>query len=245
MRLSVIIPAINEAGHIGKAVASAIGAWSHPPPFVPPPAGGGGIGVSGTLEAAVEVIVVDGGSTDGTPKIASGQGAKVISSPPGRATQMNAGAGAASGDVLLFLHADTTLPVNYASHVFNALEPPDVAAGAFMLKLDSQHPVLRAIGRLANWRARWLKLPYGDQAIFLRARSFREIGGFPEMPVMEDFELMRRMRKKGAVTFVPAYAVTSARRWTEKGILRTTLVNQAVIIGYLMGVSRERLAGWR
>jgi rSAM/selenodomain-associated transferase 2 len=201
--------------------------------------------VRGPEDCETEVIVVDGGSTDGTPDIASASGAKVIRSPRGRASQMNFGANAASGDVLLFLHADTTLPADYALHVFNALKSQDVAAGAFTLKLDSPHPLLRAIELLANFRAHRLKLPYGDQAIFLRAKSFHETGGFMDMPVMEDFEFMRRVRRRGKIALLPALVTTSARRWECRGVIRTTLINQAIILGYFMGVPPEKLAGWR
>ena len=221
MQISVIIPALNESARIRAAVASASGA------------------------AGVEVIVADGGSTDGTATIAGLLGASVISSTPGRAAQMNAGAGVATGDVLLFLHADTTLPEGYDTHVRETLGRPGTVAGAFMFRVDRPSPSLRVIEILAGLRCRAFGLPYGDQGIFVRADVFRAVGGYPDMPIMEDFELMRRVGRLGRVGLAGACTVTSARRWEEAGVLRMTLVNQAVILAYILGVPPERIKGWR
>jgi len=217
MRLSVIIPAVDEAGNIGDVVGRAM---SGPD---------------------VEVIVADGGSADGTPGAARASGAKVISTSPGRAHQMNAGAAEATGDVLLFLHADTRLPDGYKRHIEETLSGPGVVAGAFRLSIDSPGLALRIIERLANFRSRRMGLPYGDQGIFLRKRAFDEAGGFPELPIMEDYELMRRLKRRGRVALADAAAVTSARRWERLGVLRTTLINQLVIAGYILGVKPQRL----
>jgi len=217
MRLSVIIPAVDEAGNIGDVVGRAM---SGPD---------------------VEVIVADGGSADGTPGAARASGAKVISTSPGRAHQMNAGAAEATGDVLLFLHADTRLPDGYKRHIEETLSGPGVVAGAFRLSIDSPGLALRIIERLANFRSRRMGLPYGDQGIFLRKRAFDEAGGFPELPIMEDYELMRRFKRRGRVALADAAAVTSARRWERLGVLRTTLINQLVIAGYILGVKPQRL----
>jgi rSAM/selenodomain-associated transferase 2 len=217
MRLSVIIPALNEAANINGALASAMSAPD------------------------VEVIVADGGSIDGTPEMAETAGARVITSAPGRARQMNKGAAAATGDTLLFLHADTHLPDGYQSRIEETLSRPGVIAGAFRLKIGSPRRCLRLIERLANFRSERMGLPYGDQGIFLRKSVFDEAGGFPEQPIMEDYELMRRLKRRGRVALANAAAVTSARRWERLGVIKTTLINQLVIIGYLLGVKPERL----
>lgn len=217
MTLTVIIPAKNEAAHISDTVWLAM------------------------REAGVEVVVVDGGSADGTPELARAAGAITISSPPGRAIQMNAGASAASGDTLLFLHADTALPPGYHSHIEDTLAIPGVVAGAFTLRVDSPENGIRIVEWLANFRSRVMRMPYGDQGIFMRAEVFRDAGGFPEIPIMEDYELMRRLNRRGRVVTADASVVTSARRWERLGVLRTTVINQLVIIGYHMGVSPEKL----
>jgi uncharacterized protein len=192
----------------------------------------------------LEVILVDGGSVDGTRKLARQLGAKIVLAVPGRAKQMNSGAAVASGDVLLFLHADTHLPPQFDRLVRDALACPGVVAGAFELGIDAPAPSLRWIERLANWRSRRLHMPYGDQAIFVRAQVFRAIGGFSDLPIMEDFELMLRLRKLGYIWIIPQPVLTSARRWQETGILRTTVINQIAILSYFLGISPARIAHW-
>lgn len=217
-QISVIIPAINEENGLFATLQSVL---------------------SGN---PLQVIVVDGGSSDRTLEIAGAAGAIVLQCEPGRARQMNLGARNAGGEALLFLHADTILPDGYGQHLLNILDQQDVVAGAFLLQLDGEGFGLRIIERLANWRSRRLNLPYGDQAIFLRASTFAEIGGFPDLPLMEDFEMMRRLRRRGRILIAPAAVKSSARRWIKLGLLRTTLINQAVIAGYLLGVPPENLA---
>ena len=218
--ISVVIPALNEAETIGPALAS-----------------------TGTPNG-IECIVVDGGSRDNTADIAEAAGARVLHSPPGRAQQMNAGAEAAQGEFLVFLHADTCLPAGFADHVRRTLRTPGVAAGAFELKIDGPSPGLRIIERVANWRSQYLKMPYGDQVIFLSTKIFNQVGRFPEIPIMEDFQLMRRARRQGRIVMAPAAAMTSARRWQNVGPWRVTLINQLVILGFSLGVKPERLARW-
>lgn len=220
-RISVIIPVLNEVQQIQGAIASACTPWT-------------------------EIIVVDGGSTDDTVALSQSLGVTVIASPPGRACQMNIGAKSATGDILVFLHADTRLPQGFESLISKALSQPIATgqvpiAGAFAVRIDAPQPALRWIERGINWRSRVLQMPYGDQAIFLRARVFQETGGFSELPIMEDFELIRRLQQRGSITLVDKPVVTSARRWLQNGILQTTLINQLVILGYFLGVNTEHL----
>jgi rSAM/selenodomain-associated transferase 2/rSAM/selenodomain-associated transferase 1 len=216
--ISVIIPALNEARNIAETITST------------------GHGSN------TEIIVVDGGSTDHTVSIAKTLGAKVIESYPPRSRQMNQGAEAASKDILLFLHADTLLPENFNRHVLGALTQPGVAAGAFELCIDSPVPSLRLIERMANWRSRCLNMPYGDQAIFMFSNVFNQMGGFPNLPIMEDFELIRRLRKIGDVVTLHQPVITSPRRWLNHGILKTTLINQLVVLSYFMGISPNSIS---
>ena len=185
----------------------------------------------------VEVIVADGGSHDRTAQYATEMGVRVITSSKGRSAQMNAGAEAASGEILLFLHADTLLPDDWAEHVSSVLAQPGTSAGAFEFRLDALLPGSRIIERLANLRSRRFHMPYGDQAIFMKADLFNQVGGFPSLPIMEDFELIRQLQKHGKVRTADVAAITSARRWREEGLLRTTLANQLVILAYTAGFS--------
>jgi rSAM/selenodomain-associated transferase 2/rSAM/selenodomain-associated transferase 1 len=225
-RVSVAIPTLDEAAHIERAVASA------------------------AAGANIEVIIADGGSADGTPGIAERCGARVVRCARGRARQMNAGARVATGGALLFLHADTALPAGSDRHVRRALSCPGVSGGAFEFRLDNnpedrfggvrREPSL--LERMVNWRARRLGLPYGDQAIFVPAERFRAIGGFREMPVMEDVDLVRRLGLRGRVEIVPAPAVTSSRRWRERGAWRTSAMNLACVAAYFLGVAPTTIA---
>jgi uncharacterized protein len=225
-KISIVMPALNEAGTIAKVLANI-----YPLPNV-------------------EVIVVDGGSSDDTVAIAAGLEVQVISAAKGRAHQMNVGAQSAMGEILLFLHADTILPSNFETMVRATLQvplsgsKPAPVAGAFSLQIDDPLPSLRAIERLVAWRSQRRQMPYGDQAIFLNAATFRELGGFVEMPIMEDFELIRRLQRRGRIEILAAPVVTSARRWLQRGVWQTTAINQAIVIAYLVGVSPIRLANW-
>ncbi|MFC1844914.1 TIGR04283 family arsenosugar biosynthesis glycosyltransferase [Thermodesulfobacteriota bacterium] len=192
----------------------------------------------------VELLVVDGGSTDNTVDIARSSGAKVLSASLGRAEQMNAGAEAARGKIFLFLHCDTKLATGFVGQVRNTLKRPGISAGAFQLSIAGKGFGLRILERLVNFRSKILQMPYGDQGIFVTADMFFSVGGFPLQPIMEDYELMRRLKKKGKIEILSLAATTSARRWEKLGVLKTTLLNQAIIIGYLFGVSPEKLAGW-
>lgn len=218
--ISIIIPALNEADNIIATLSSL------------------------TNRDAVEVILVDGGSCDDTADIARASGAKVLTTTPSKARQMNAGAAAASGEVLLFLHADTRLPENFEKPILDKVSQNGVAAGAFQLCIDSNARGLRFIERVANWRSRHLQAPYGDQGIFVTKSLFDEIGGYPDIPIMEDFELIHRLRRKGKIVIVNESLKTSPRRWINIGIFKTWLINQIIITAYCFGVSPERLARW-
>jgi rSAM/selenodomain-associated transferase 2/rSAM/selenodomain-associated transferase 1 len=211
--LSIIIPTLNEEANMEACLASTEG------------------------PSQVERIVVDGGSGDRTVEVARSYGARVITSPRGRGRQMNAGARIASGEFFLFLHADTRLPPGYAETVRAALSLPGIAAGAFEFRLDATSPSLRFIERVANWRSRRLELPYGDQAFFLRSSQFLAAGGFPETTIMEDYEFIMGLKKFGRIYTAPYPATTSARRWEKLGVWQATLLNEAVVIGYYLGVS--------
>jgi len=218
--ISIIIPTLNEAASIETTMKSA------------------------QASTEVEIIVADGESSDGTGEMAKGLGARLLTITGGRAKQVNAGAMAASSEVLLFLHGDTRLPAGFDKHVMNLLTMPDTAAGAFTLGIDGPEIGLRLIEKLANLRSRFFQTPYGDQAIFLRASLFHSIGGFPEIPIMEDFVFMQRVRKEGRVVIAPVAVTTSSRRWKELGIIKTTLINQIVLLAYFLGTDHQRLARW-
>jgi len=215
--LSIIIPSLNEE----IIIAACLAATRNVP--------------------NVERIVVDGGSRDRTLEIARSCGAKVMTSPAGRARQMNSGAESATGDLLLFLHADTRVPEGFADTVRHVLAWPGVVAGAFAFRLDATSLGLRVIERVANWRSRFLQLPYGDQAIFVRSSLFRQLRGYRDLPIMEDFEFIQRLKKTGRIFTAPCPAITSARRWEEMGIWKATLMNYAIVFAYYLGASPARI----
>ncbi len=219
-RLSIIIPTLNEAERIKETIPRL------------------------RLSEEVEIVVVDGGSRDNTVKLARALGARVLVTDASKAVQMNAGVAASVGEVLLFLHADTHLPDNFDIKVLQAVGQDGFCVGAFSLRIGSNARGLRVIECVANWRSRFLQMPYGDQALFVCRDLFNEIGGFPDIPIMEDFELIRRLRRKGKVTILPDSVITSPRRYLNFGILKTWCLNQIIIAAYYLGVPTERLACW-
>jgi rSAM/selenodomain-associated transferase 2 len=223
-KLSIIIPVLNEAENL----ATMLEALQTP--------------------KNIEIIMVDGGSTDHTIDIAKRFEQQVdlhiVKTSAGRAQQMNAGAAIATGDIFLFLHGDCQLPPQFATLIQAALTTPNVIAGAFELRINAPDRGLRWIETAVNWRSRYLQMPYGDQAIFLRATTFQQLGGFPVQPIMEDFEFVQRLRKLGKIAIVPAPVLVSARRWQKLGIFKTTLINQAIVLAYRLGVPPSRLRQW-
>lgn len=219
--ISVVIPALNEAACIGATLQSLAGA-----------------GIE-------EIILVDGGSSDGTAGVASALGAKVLRAPANRGTQQNLGAKTAKGSILLFLHADTILPPRFADQIRRTLARPGVSAGAFRFRLDNAAWQLRLVERMVALRCRLLQLPYGDQAIFMARDTFERAGRFAELQAMEDFDLVRRLRRLGRIALADGEAITSARRWQRVGMWKLTWLHQLCILGYYLKFSPQRLARWR
>jgi rSAM/selenodomain-associated transferase 2 len=161
---------------------------------------------------------------------------------------MNAGTTVACGEILIFLHADTKLPDNALEKINQALQDRDYVGGAFDLKIDSDRLFLKYISVRASLRSRWNRIPYGDQAFFIRKKYFDQIGGFKEIPLMEDVDLMRRIKKDGKkIVILPDKVTTSARRWESDGALYTTMRNQILVRLFYLGISPHKLAKyyWR
>ena len=218
--ISIIIPTLNEASSLRSTLESVMN------------------------QTDCEYIVSDGGSDDRTIDVAGQLPVTLITSPRGRAVQMNAGARQARGEILLFLHADTRLTPSSLEAVRKTLQDPAVVGGAFQLRIDSDRPLVKFIERIANLRSRYLHLPYGDQALFVRRSTFESIGGFTPWPLMEDVDFVRRLRQRGRVHLLPETATTSARRWEREGVAWTTLRNGLLLSGFCLGLSPGWLAKW-
>ena len=219
-QISIIIPVLNEADNI-ESVINQIQKTEN-----------------------IEIIIVDGGSQDHTVEIAQSLGVKVIVTQRGRALQMNAGAKIATGEILLFLHGDTQLPAGFEKDVRKIWINDNIIAGAFQLKIDNSQWSLRLIEKTVFWRSKYLQMPYGDQAIFIKASTFWQVGGFPEQPIMEDFEFIRRLNRLGKIEILSSSVITSGRRWQKLGVFKTTLINQLVVVGYYLGISPIKLSQW-
>ena len=187
-----------------------------------------------------ELIIVDGGSTDNSARIAAKYG-EVLTSARGRAKQLNAGAAAATGDILLFLHADVWLETGALAAVETTLSSGYIGGG-FRQKIDSRSLLYRSIEIAGNIRGKYLKVFYGDSGIFLPRADFEKIGGFPDVPILEEMEFSKDLRKLGKTTLIVPHIHLSARRWETKGIIRTTLNNWLITLLYFLKVSPERLA---
>jgi rSAM/selenodomain-associated transferase 2 len=219
-RISIVVPALDEADGIRAALAA----------------------VQPLRARGHEVIVVDGGSADGTPALAAPLADRVISSPRGRALQQNAGAAAASGDVLLFLHADTTLPDGADALVLDGLRRTGRGWGRFDVRLSGRHPLLRVVERMIGVRSRLSGIATGDQAIFVRREWFQRVGGFPELPLMEDVAITRALKRLGPPLSLRARVTTSSRRWEERGVARTILLMWRLRWAYFRGADPAELA---
>ena len=190
----------------------------------------------------VEVIVVDGGSRDRTRCVAHPLCDRVLDAPRGRARQMNAGAAAASGRVLLFLHADTRLPSGWVPMVRDALGNRGREWGRFDVRLDGAHPMLRIVEHAMNLRSRLSGIATGDQAIFVTRNAFRQAGGFPDIVLMEDVALSRALRMRSRPACLHAAVITSSRRWERNGIARTIVLMWRLRIEYALGADPDKLA---
>lgn len=192
------------------------------------------------LAAADEVVVADGGSMDRTPEVARELGARVVAGPPGRGSQLNQGAAAATADILVFLHADTTLPPGGVAAV-RQIVARGAAGGAFLVRFDSGG-ILRLGSWLVNLRTRLTRLPLGDQAQFATRETFDRLGGFKDWPILEDLDFALRLRRTGRLALIEDMVTTGARRFRAQGVLRTVATNWLIWLLFLLGVSPHRLA---
>jgi rSAM/selenodomain-associated transferase 2 len=193
--------------------------------------------------ADAEIIVADGDYEGSTLTKITNANVKKILCPKGRARQMNCGAAKSSGNILIFLHADTRLPMNSLHQIAAAMEDKTFIGGAFDLGIDSERFTFRVIERMASWRSRLTRIPYGDQAIFIRRDYFQSLGGFKDIPIMEDVEIMRRIkRRRGKINIIKDKVKTSPRRWETEGVVFCTLRNWFLLTLYLLGVKPEALA---
>jgi rSAM/selenodomain-associated transferase 2 len=219
-RLSIIMPVLDE----GERIADALDALAE-------------------LRAlGVEVIVVDGGSQDATVQRARLRADRVLTAPCGRAVQMNAGAAEASGDVLLFLHADTRLPAEAERLVLDGLARSGHDWGRFDVTIEGRPTMLRLVALMMNLRSGITAIATGDQAIFVKRDVFRAVGGYPEIPLMEDIALSKRLKRTGRPLCIRAHVVTSGRRWETHGVWRTILLMWRLRLAYFLGADPARLA---
>ena len=219
MRLSIIIPALNEADHIGALLSD----------------------LAPLRTAGHELILVDGGSVDGTRALAACGVDRVLESARGRAVQMNAGARAASGELLWLLHADSRVPHGAAAALLTACEA-GACWGRFDVRLSGRHPLLRLVERAMNLRSCVTGIATGDQGIFVTRDAFAQIGGFPEIPLMEDIALSKRLCRLARPACLRPPLTTSSRRWESRGVLRTILLMWRLRLAYALGADPARLA---
>jgi rSAM/selenodomain-associated transferase 2 len=217
-RLTIVIPVLNEAAIIAGALQA----------------------LAPLRARGAQVIVADGGSHDTTVQLAQPLADRVITAPPGRGAPLNAGAVLGSGDALLFLHADTTLPAD--ADVLIAAALVHRAWGRFDIRIAGRHPFLAVIARMINWRSRLTGIATGDQAIFVTREAFLAVGGFPDLPLMEDIAISQRLKRLCRPFCIATPAVTSGRRWEQNGVLHTILLMWRLRLSYYLGVEPARLA---
>jgi rSAM/selenodomain-associated transferase 2 len=217
-RLTIVVPVLNEAAIIVAALQA----------------------LAPLRARGAEIIVADGGSRDGTAQLAAPFADRVITVPRGRGAPMNAGAALGTGDALLFLHADTALPVGADRLIDAALARR--AWGRFDLRIAGSHPLFAVIARMINWRSRLTGIATGDQAIFVTREAFQKVGGFPDLPLMEDIAISRRLKRLCRPFCIATPAVTSGRRWERNGVLRTILLMWRLRLSYYLGAEPELLA---
>jgi uncharacterized protein len=216
MRLAIVVPTLNEEASLRRHLPAA-------------------------LDAADQVVVSDGGSTDGTLTVARELGAIIVTGPPGRGGQLTRGAEATDAPLLLFLHADTLLPPDGVCRIREAVAGGAVGGG-FLVRFDVDRSVLRLGERLINARTRWTGWPLGDQAQFVTREAFRRLGGYRDWPILEDLDFVMRLRCLGRTVLIPSPVTTAARRFQEQGIARTVSTNWLIWLLFFCGVSPHRLA---
>jgi rSAM/selenodomain-associated transferase 2 len=224
MRVAIVVPTLNEEATLSRTLAAA-------------------------LAVADELVVSDGGSVDRTVEVARSLGARVLAGPAGRGGQLNRGAAATSAEILLFLHADTTLPAGALADVREAVAGRSrggagagaAAGGAFLVRFDTDRPLLRLGAWLINQRTRLTRLPLGDQAQFVTRTAFEQLGGFRDWPILEDLDFAWRLRRHGRTVILRRRVTTGARRFVELGVARTVAINWLIWLLFVLGVSPRRL----
>ena len=219
-RLSIVVPVLNEAAGIAAALRALA-------PF---------------RQRGAEVVVADGSSTDATVDIARPLADRIVAAPRGRASQMNAGAAAATGDVLLFLHADTSLPDNADGLLLYGLADTGRVWGRFDVKIEGRHPLLHMVAGMMNWRSQITGIATGDQAMFVTREAFTAVGGFPDIPLMEDVALSKRLKRLGRPLCLAVRVRTSGRRWEQRGGVSTILLMWRLRLAYWLGAEPAALA---
>lgn len=220
MKISVVIPCLNEEAHLENLLQS-LGRYDF-----------------------WEIIVVDGGSVDRSKDLAKRYTDKVISSQAGRGAQLNKGARKASGDALLFLHADSKIESDITCAIRQGLNTPGIAGGAFRLRIDSSRPGLKLISSVANLRSRLFGFAFGDQGIFVKREVFEKVGGFGDTPLMEDVDFVKRIKAYGGFLVMDDFICTSPRRWEREGVIFCTLRNSLILFLYNIGVPTITLKRW-
>ena len=220
MCISIVIPTLNESGYIESTLMC----------------------LETLRQQGHEVIVVDGGSQDETVELAKSKVDKVIQTTPGRAHQMNVGASHATGDILWFIHADTQVSENASKQILRVLDNENNHWGRFDIRLSGKHLLLRVVEILMNLRSCITGIATGDQGIFVRRACFEAIGRFKPIPLMEDIEISRRLKKWSRPCCIHDPIITSSRRWEKNGVLRTILLMWRLRLAYALGISPEKLA---